>query len=149
MTDHATPAVPAVPDGSARRARSLGLLAGSIVAVEVVIAAFLLLMSTFTTADVGAGLLLGAVAALAGLGAAAVLWRRARASAGADGVAGAAWVCRLLPLAAAAVAVVLAVVGVMAWLGVALAFFAPAPAAVLGMVVRYLVPGTTTAPQRP
>lgn len=146
MTDHTTPA--AASDGSTRRARSLGLLAGSIVAVEGVIAAFLLLMSTLTTADVGAGLLLGAVAALAGLVAAAVLWRRARTAAGPDGVAGVAWVCRLLPFGAAAVAVVLAVVGVMAWLGVALAFFAPAPAAVLAMVVRYLVPGAATAPQR-
>lgn len=121
-----------------RRARVLGLLAVAIAVTEAVIAAFLVLMSTVTTADTGASLLLGAVLAAAGLVAVLLVRQRTR-SGGAARVAGPVWVCRLLPLAGVAVAVPLAAAGVVSWLAVALGFFAPAPATVLGMVAPDLV----------
>lgn len=118
--------------------------------LELVIAVFLFWMARVAaeaSEGIGAAIVLGAATAAIGAALAVALWASVRSTP--RRIRSVAWVTSLLPLVATGVAFVMAIGGWVPWVSVALALFAGAPAAVLGLVLpRYvaLVAAAQTVP---
>jgi len=126
-------------------ARNLGVILGGVLMVQVVFAVFLFVMAALaegaSASHTDRALRFGAAAAAVGAVVVVLVWVAVRSSRG--WFAPLLWTARLLPVAAIAIALVVAAAGGVPWLTVPLAFFATTLVSIVAMVLPQLLASRT------